>query len=503
MRRCFWLFASLAVVVSLVPSVPAVAENAVQQPQPVKYVLKGKEISKNAYDALMLFNQSFEPMQKGDYAKTAEKLQAALVLDPNLYQAHTNLGFMLARLGRPDEGIAELKRAIEIDPGRPEAVTTIASLYQATGKLGEAISHYKEALHRYPNSPMSANIASVVKQLEQEYKRDQAIAKSLQPGENADDYFAHATWDSVAKWPTSKLPLKLYVPSDQEAGHVAKFRPEFNQALRDAFAEWANASEGAVKFEFVNSIKDADIDVLWTSDQTKVSRPSEGGEARVAYDTTNGINHVQIILLTKTPDVTDQFVPLNIIKGACLHEIGHSLGILGHSPDPKDVMFCSVPAADETRSLTSRDGKTLAHLYRNDVKMAHHFHDVADANDKISLNNEGVNYAGAQQFAKAADRFEASLKLDPNYEPAKQNLSACLNNLAIEMAKNGKYAEAAVKFKRAIDLQNNSKDKGKLATTMRNYAFCLSRLNRTAEAHAIKAAADKLASETAVTSLKK
>jgi tetratricopeptide (TPR) repeat protein len=166
-------------------------------------------------------------------------------------------------------------------------------------------------------------------------------------------------------------------------------------------------------------------------------------------------------------------------------------------------MFCSIPAADKERAVTARDGATLAHLYRDDIKIAHHFHETGDATDKFSLNNEGVNYASAQQFAKAAERFEAALKIDPKYEPAKQNLSACLNNLAITMAKSGKYAEAAPRFKRAIDLQQNAKDHEKLVTTMKNYAFVLHKLNRFAEAQTVKAAAEKIAASSAAVTSKK
>ena len=124
-------------------------------------------------------------------------------------------------------------------------------------------------------------------------------------------------------------------------------------------------------------------------------------------------------------------------------------------------------------------------------------------NDKYSLNNEGVNRAGAQQFARAVEKFEAALKLDPAYEPSRQNLGACLNNLAIELAKTNKYPEAAIKFKRSLELQQNSKDQERKVTTMRNYAVVLTNLNRNSEAAMIKTAADKLTADSAVTSLKK
>lgn len=492
MRRCSRLLAclSLAFSISFGAMTPMSAQDA-QSAQP-KYTYRGKNISKSQYEALVLFNDSISPMWKGDYALAKEKLEAAIELDPNLYQARTNFGFLLGRMGRVDEGIAQLKKALEIDPTRPEAIDTIAAMYQSSGRLPEAIAAYKDALQRYPNHPLSPAIASVVKQLEVENRRQQSIEKAIPAADREKDYFAYTTWDATTKWAAHKIPLKVYIPTEEECRQVKSYRSEYGQALRQAFADWEQASGGAVKYVFVDNPKDADIDCLWTSDPTKVARPAEGGEARVAYDTRNGISHVQIILLTVTPDITDQGIPINIIKVACLHEIGHSLGLIGHSPDANDVMFCSMPAADQERKLTERDGRTVAHLYREDVKLGYQVHGPADSTDKSSLNNEGVNLAASQQFSKAAERFEAALKIDPTYEPAKQNLSACLNNLAIELAKNNKWADAASKFKRAIELQQNAKDKVKLATTMRNYAYVLSRLNRMAEAQSVKAASEKL-----------
>ena len=45
-----------------------------------------------------------------------------------------------------------------------------------------------------------------------------------------------------------------------------------------------------------------------------------------------------------------------------LHEIGHALGINGHSSDSKDIMFMSVDKNQTT--LSRRDVETLKALYK-------------------------------------------------------------------------------------------------------------------------------------------
>ena len=467
------------------------------------YTLHGHDISKNEYDAIVLFNESYKALQAGDYAVSAEKLQKSLELDPNQYQGRTNYGFVLSRLGRQDEAIVQLKKALELEPNKPEPICTMAAIYQGAGKIKESIDEYQVFLTRFPNHPIAANVSSVVKQLQEEYKKEQAVAGASTPGDAANDYFGYATYETVAKWQPDKFPLKVYIPSEADSARVPKYNPEYRTALKNAFDSWAAKSNGAVSFAFVPSSAGSNIDCTWTDDPARVSRPAEGGEARVAYDDKKGIDHVQIILLTTSPSATEKQIPVNIIQAACLHEIGHGLGILGHSPDADDAMFCSVPAADKTRQLSDRDVNTLAHLYRSDVKVAYHQHAAqVGGTDKISLNNEGVNFATAQNFAKAAEKFEAALKADPAYEPSKRNLATCLNNLAIDSAKAGKYADAAARFKRAIELQARDTDQGKRIALLRNYSIVLHKLNRNAEAATAEATVAKLSSSTAITSLK-
>jgi predicted Zn-dependent protease len=48
-----------------------------------------------------------------------------------------------------------------------------------------------------------------------------------------------------------------------------------------------------------------------------------------------------------------------------LHEMGHALGIWGHSPDPGDTMYARV--THETPQLSDRDRNTLRKLYARPI----------------------------------------------------------------------------------------------------------------------------------------
>jgi predicted Zn-dependent protease len=47
-----------------------------------------------------------------------------------------------------------------------------------------------------------------------------------------------------------------------------------------------------------------------------------------------------------------------------LHEIGHTLGIVGHSDNRDDIMFYSIDVSPREGRVSERDVKTLSELYK-------------------------------------------------------------------------------------------------------------------------------------------
>lgn len=496
--------ASLSLVSWSASQVCAAPQNASPPVRAAKYTLAGKEISEGRYNAILAFNASFIDFKNSNYAKAAEKLRQSVTHDPTFAEAHCNLGLCLSKLGQPEEAMVHLLEAKRLCPERSEPWATIAGLHQSQGRLEEALTHYKDFLKRFPHDELAPKATALVRDLEKELNQAEAITKGLKPGEGVDDYFAFTTREAVTKWSADRMPLKVYIPTDSAAAIDPSYKPEFGTALREAFDEWQRKSSGRVAFTFVTGSADSDVSCQWTDDPSKVSRPSERGEAHVAFSATKGIHHVDIIILTR-PFEGELKLPRNIIHAAALHEIGHSLGLMGHSPSSADVMFCSVSAASQQRELTPRDANTLIALYEPTVALQYHIHhgDSKYAqSDKIVLNNEGVDFAATGDMRKAAEKFEGALKCDPNYEPARKNLASVLNNLAIESCQQGGFNEAEPMFKRAVQLQTTETDKVKKAATLRNYAQLLQKLNRLAEAKTVRNNADALAAPLAVQSRK-
>ena len=140
--------------------------------------------------------------------------------------------------------------------------------------------------------------------------------------------------------PQRLMPLKVCIKSGDI---VAGYRSNFVNILKQAFQDWADASNGLVNPIYVDSESNAAIVCTWTNNPKDMMSSAEGGHAMVIPND-EGITKGKIILLTVSPSggvVTD-----NNARRLDLHEIGHALGIMGHSKNSSDIMFSSLPPVE-------------------------------------------------------------------------------------------------------------------------------------------------------------
>lgn len=127
------------------------------------------------------------------------------------------------------------------------------------------------------------------------------------------------------------------------------WKPEYAQYVRDSMAAWQTASRGAYSFQEVSS--GADITISWVDS--------------LGDDTTGITEHVIVgqeffaPLMKMAMDASGGRLPDSEIEATTIHEFGHALGMMGHSPNVNDVMWASSTAL----SLTANDQQTLLDLY--------------------------------------------------------------------------------------------------------------------------------------------
>lgn len=328
----------------------------------IQFLAGGKLITEEEYKAMLLANQAYELIREEKYKLAIELLNKALSMCNTLPSAHTNIGLAMIQTGNQEDAIDHLKDAIALDATKPAPWVNLASAFQMGGHLKESVATYREFVRRFPKDALAAKAKDLSDHLAEE-AADQSMVEKVAGLKDAIDYFAYATKQKPIRWAgASKGPIKVYISN---GSGTKGYKTEYTALLKSAFSTWSDASGSAVKFAFVNSENGADIDCRWSSDPAEAASLSEGGVAKVSWRG-GGIEHVTITIMTCDPS-PDAPLTVNQVNAVCLHEVGHSLGLMGHSPKPTDIMFCSMPSAGAKPMLSQRDVGTLKKLYSSDV----------------------------------------------------------------------------------------------------------------------------------------
>jgi tetratricopeptide (TPR) repeat protein len=89
-------------------------------------------------DPLAMVQRAYQLQQSGDYAAAADAYREFLKRRPDEVGAHSNLGVVLAKLGRYDEAIREYEAAEKLLPSDSRIAMNLALAYEKSGRLAEA-----------------------------------------------------------------------------------------------------------------------------------------------------------------------------------------------------------------------------------------------------------------------------------------------------------------------------------------------------------------------------
>lgn len=190
--------------------------------------------------------------------------------------------------------------------------------------------------------------------------------KTLANRRVAVDYLKQASPTTLMRWAANRIPLTVYI---DPGNNVRGFRPQMRQQLIDSFSAWQAASDKRIRYIIVGGPTGANIICHWTCDpKDKRMSGYEQGITSFKYLESNPkcgmVQSAEITIL-----IRDRFAH-NILsdaamKAVCLHELGHSLGISGHSPFKGDIMFPSFTINGSfPTSLSERDTATIRRLYQ-------------------------------------------------------------------------------------------------------------------------------------------
>jgi tetratricopeptide (TPR) repeat protein len=92
-----------------------------------------------------------------NYARALERIRAARELDPKLWEAAYDEGWLDLKLGKPEAAVQPLERAQGIVPGSVEVTLLLGRAYERTNRPGDAARLYKSFLDRKPSSAARAD----------------------------------------------------------------------------------------------------------------------------------------------------------------------------------------------------------------------------------------------------------------------------------------------------------------------------------------------------------
>ncbi|MEZ5331705.1 MAG: tetratricopeptide repeat protein [Thermoanaerobaculia bacterium] len=155
--------------------------------------MTSEEQAEEAYRRAVRYRDEAKELEAGnqperaakEYEKAARSLRAAIGFDPNLHQAHSDLGFALRKLGDYEGSLEEYERALELSPGYPEAIEYRAEAYLGLGRLDDVRDAYMELLRE--NRPFADQLMTAMKRWVEE--------RRVEPGD-----MDSATVEDFAQW---------------------------------------------------------------------------------------------------------------------------------------------------------------------------------------------------------------------------------------------------------------------------------------------------------------
>lgn len=178
------------------------------------------------------------------------------------------------------------------------------------------------------------------------------VVKGMPYDEKAGDYLS-AIWrpPGISSARFSRFPLKVRLPQSS---------PEsWRKYLDETIKKWGSY----IPLKVASQNEPADIELTW--------------ENHFADNKLLGITrlqilqgHMQVRVYLLRPTFYPPDVPERILKNVAMHEIGHSIGLFGHSDNSQDVMFAGElfsargkAALAKPGNITQRDLNTLKKIY--------------------------------------------------------------------------------------------------------------------------------------------
>ena len=112
---------------------------------------KSSEIQKLLIDTLFAYGGYLNDFYTLKYEKAKETFERILILEPDNYRGHYNLGIAFFNLGEMKKAKNSLTKALKIKPDYKYCFYNLGLIFEETGKFRKALGYYEKALKVDPD----------------------------------------------------------------------------------------------------------------------------------------------------------------------------------------------------------------------------------------------------------------------------------------------------------------------------------------------------------------
>ncbi len=373
--------------------------------------------------------------------------------------ASIDSGIAAYKRGEYTQALSHFKTAVKENPKDPKAMFYLGLSLTKTGYHEAARQAFEMVTRMVPaDDPLAAkarnNMAAVTNEqisaVSSSDKAHQVISTAYAQGKE-DNYLPHVlSYGRIIRFDEEKMPLKVFISSGQG---VPGWQPEMTQSVLKAMQTWQQASRNKVRFTSTSNLKNAHIVVRWQ----KVFKDSYLG---LSPTQTMGNTLIQsdVILATYYPDGKTP-ISLSELNRVAIHELGHAIGLKGHSPFPEDVMYYTIHPKN-TGNLTARDIKTIGLLYaiEADVKNSDTM-SMAQSQQYFEAYKKAREAYNNNELNKAIAYFREAVRYNSQEPEAKFLLATALLKQSQVLIQQSNYLWAKKYVEESISLYEQIKDK--------------------------------------------
>lgn len=260
--------------------------------------------------------------------------------------------------------------------------------------------------------------------------------------------------DKILRWDIQKFPLTVSFKNESPTA-----LPDYYIAsIKNAFLQWQRTSGNLIQFQFVDSDKaNILIKIVSSSEMNKCEQ--QDCKYVVAY-TTPAINGDMLKNMSITfYDLNNLSKPFSQreIYNTALHEIGHALGIMGHSYNKDDLMYMETSRDSGFEGYRS-DFQLISNVDLNTLELLYRLVPDITNTELSKYDNRHQFYApivmGSEELVNSRKLLEAQ-----NYIKSAPNLPNGYIDLASAYAEQKEYNKAIAALNQALGLSSNDSER--------------------------------------------